>query len=303
MNSSQPPIAHPFRRGLRAAALLAAAALFAAPGAAEAGGPARSLSVAWSARAEAGPPTPEARAQRSALELLPGWTTEGGARIAGLTIRLDPGWKTYWRVPGDAGIPPDFDWSGSENVASVAVLWPRPVAFDLFGMTTLGYKHEVTLPLQATPVDPARPMVLRLSLAYGVCADICMPEMAEVALHLAPGEEGGRAPIERALATLPEAAAVSGASLADCRLQGEGDDRRLEASLRLPSPPRGPLHAIVEAPAPMWFEPGELSPDGSALRLSARLDPASGAAWLDRSALRVTVLGADRAVTFEGCGG
>jgi len=291
------------RRGLAALVLAAvAAALPASPGA-QAGGPQRSLAIAWSGQERAGPVGETARAQRSALQLLPGWATGDGGRMAGLTIRLDDGWKTYWRVPGDAGIPPEFDWSGSENVASVEVLWPRPVAFDLFGMTTLGYKHEVTLPLKATPVDPSRPMALRLSLAYGVCADICMPEMAEVALPLAGAPNRGLAPIEAALARLPATAAAAGARLEGCRLAGAQDERRLEAELRLPEPPRGPLLAVVEGPEPLWFEPGRLTQgEDGAMRLTARLDPASGAAWLDRTALRVTVLGADGAVAFEGCG-
>ncbi|SFI74082.1 protein-disulfide reductase DsbD domain-containing protein [Albimonas pacifica] len=297
----------PLRRGLAALALAGLALALPSAQGAQAGGPARSLAIAWSAQEGAGPVGETARAQRSDLRLLAGWETEDGGRMAGLTIRLDDGWKTYWRVPGDAGIPPEFDWSGSENVASVEVLWPRPVAFDLFGMTTLGYKQEVTLPLKAVPVDPAKPMVLRLSLAYGVCADICMPEMAEVALPLGGAPNRGLAPIEAALAALPESPASTGARLAGCRLTGEGDARRLEASLRLPSPPRGPLLAVVEGPEPLWFEPAALTaaPDlgRDAMRLSARLDPASGAAWLDRTALRVTVLGADRAVAFEGCEG
>ncbi|WP_339951353.1 protein-disulfide reductase DsbD domain-containing protein [uncultured Albimonas sp.] len=301
MSLSHRPAFRPRRRGPVALAVLAG--LLALP--AQAGGPSRSLAIAWSSQAASGPVTETARAQRSSLRLLPGWQTAGGGRIAGLTIEIDDGWKTYWRVPGDAGIPPEFDWSGSENVASVEVLWPRPVAFDLFGMTTLGYKREVTLPLKVTPVDPSRPATLRLSLAYGVCEDICMPEMAEVSLPLVPQAEGGRARIEQAMAALPESPQASGARLSDCVLTGEGEARRLEARLSLPAPPDGPLHTIVEAAGPMWFEPAELSPATGDLpmRLTARLDPASGEGWLDRGGLRVTVLGADRAVAFEGCEG
>lgn len=309
------PTPSPFRRSAparRPAARIAApaAALAAALGAAlttAAAGPAlaqsttRELSAAWRVSAEAGPPRAQAEGQRSSLALLEGWRTPDGGRMAGLTITLAPGWKTYWRVPGDAGIPPDFDWSGSENLERVEVRWPRPVAFDLFGMTTLGYKHAVTLPLAVTPRDPSRPVMLRLRFAYGVCSDICMPEMADLALLVPPTAAGPRARIEAALRDLPQTAAQAGARLTGCRIEGEGEARRLVAAVALPRPPAGPVHAIVEAPEPLWFEPGMAEPAPGGLAVSARLDPASGPGWLDRGAVRVTLLGADGAVVLQGC--
>jgi DsbC/DsbD-like thiol-disulfide interchange protein len=114
--------------------------------------------------------------------LLTGWAEDEGARIAGLSIELAPGWKTYWRQPGDAGVPPRFDWSGSDNVAEVTVIWPRPHAFDSFGYRTIGYKDAVTLPLRVVAVDPSMPVTLRLSFDYGVCSDICVPARDELSL-------------------------------------------------------------------------------------------------------------------------
>ncbi|MCX8508161.1 MAG: protein-disulfide reductase DsbD family protein, partial [Rhodobacteraceae bacterium] len=49
-------------------------------------------------------------------EILPGWRTESGSQMAALRLTMAPGWKTYWRAPGDAGIPPRFDWTGSANL-------------------------------------------------------------------------------------------------------------------------------------------------------------------------------------------
>ena len=54
-----------------------------------------------------------------AAEILPGWTSASGTRIAALHLTLTPGWHTYWRIPGEAGIAPRFDWGRSQNVASV----------------------------------------------------------------------------------------------------------------------------------------------------------------------------------------
>jgi suppressor for copper-sensitivity B len=107
--------------------------------------------------------------------------------LLGLHIRLDEGWKTYWRSPGDAGVPPEFDWSGSDNVESVEILWPRAVPFDSFGFRTWGYISEVVLPLRVTVQDPARPLRMSLKVFYGVCKDICIPLDERFSLAVPPG--------------------------------------------------------------------------------------------------------------------
>src|SRR6266542_1702588 len=81
---------------------------------------------------------------------------------AGIEIRLDPGWKTYWRYPGDSGVPPRFGFTRSENVASVSVLWPAPQSFSDGSGRSIGYKDDVIFPLRIVPRDPAKPVVLRL---------------------------------------------------------------------------------------------------------------------------------------------
>ncbi|MEP1030151.1 MAG: protein-disulfide reductase DsbD domain-containing protein, partial [Alphaproteobacteria bacterium] len=61
----------------------------------------------------------------------------------GLEFHMQPGWKIYWRSPGDAGIPPRPNWDGSDNLASAKILWPAPERFSVLGLETLGYKKEV----------------------------------------------------------------------------------------------------------------------------------------------------------------
>ncbi|TKA98239.1 hypothetical protein FAZ78_02045, partial [Cereibacter changlensis] len=107
--------------------------------------------------------------------VLPGWRSDSGTHIAALRLTLAPGWKTYWRSPGDAGIPPLFDWAGSENVRSVRFHWPRPHVFDLNGMQSIGYKGELVLPLEVTAIDASQPIRLRANVELGVCRDICVP--------------------------------------------------------------------------------------------------------------------------------
>ena len=72
---------------------------------------------------------------------------------AGVEIKLQPGWKTYWRYPGDSGVPPVFDFAASDNVKSATVLWPAPVRFADGGGNSIGYKGDVIFPLRIVPRD------------------------------------------------------------------------------------------------------------------------------------------------------
>ncbi|MFZ1467406.1 MAG: protein-disulfide reductase DsbD domain-containing protein, partial [Paracoccaceae bacterium] len=108
-------------------------------------------------------------------DLRPGWQTKTGAHMAAVTLDLAPGWKTYWRSPGDAGIPPQFDWSASENLKSVRIHWPAPIVFHTNGYATIGYKGGVVLPVEVEAKDPSRPVTLRAEVQLGICRDICLP--------------------------------------------------------------------------------------------------------------------------------
>src|ERR1700723_2568414 len=104
---------------------------------------------------------------------------------AGVEIKLDPGWKTYWRDPGDSGMPPTLDFSGSDNVKSVTVLWPAPGRFpDGPGGNSIGYLDHVVLPLRVTPIDAAKPSALRLKLGYEICGNMCIPVESNLKLPL-----------------------------------------------------------------------------------------------------------------------
>lgn len=106
---------------------------------------------------------------------------------AGLHVVLPDGWKTYWRSPGDAGLPPSLDWTGSENLKDVRFDWPAPHRFTLFGLETFGYAEEVVFPLTLTPETPAQPMRLRARADLLVCSDICVPAAMTLALDLPAG--------------------------------------------------------------------------------------------------------------------
>ena len=105
----------------------------------------------------------------------------------GVEIKLKPGWKTYWRTPGDSGVPPQFLWKGSQNVKSTKVLWPAPHWFkDDYGVS-IGYKDRVVFPVEITPVDRSKPVNLNLSFNYAACKEVCVPVRAKLTLKIAPG--------------------------------------------------------------------------------------------------------------------
>jgi len=121
-------------------------------------------------------------ADSSRIRIVRGATRPTGVIEAGIQIQLDPGWKTYWRYPGDAGVPPQFDWSASNNVAAIDVLWPVPEHFrDDYG-DNIGYHDEVVFPLVITPEVDGRPVNLDMTVYFAVCKDICIPARADLAL-------------------------------------------------------------------------------------------------------------------------
>jgi DsbC/DsbD-like thiol-disulfide interchange protein len=148
------------------------------------------MSCAWPTRREvllAGlaaatfAPAADASEQRYTLRLIAG-APRGAPLRAGIDIELAPGWKTYWRMPGEAGVPPQFDWSGSQNAKSVEVLWPSPTRFSDAGGETVGYKDRVVFPLRIPAEHPSEAVLLRLSMFFGVCKEVCIPVDAHAEL-------------------------------------------------------------------------------------------------------------------------
>src|SRR3974390_1943330 len=121
---------------------------------------------------------------RAGMRLIAGARQTDAAARAGIERALAPGWKTYWRYPGDSGVPPRFDFAGSQNVKSVTVAWPAPHRFSDESGVTIGYKDGVIFPLRIVPQDAAKPMLLRLTLDYAVCEKLCVPAQSSAELAL-----------------------------------------------------------------------------------------------------------------------
>ncbi len=139
--------------------------------------------------------------------LLAGPREEGIA--GGIEILLEPGWYTYWRNPGEAGVPPTFDFSGSDNVQSVEVLYPAPSRYDDGTSVSLVYHDEVVFPLIIRPIDPNEPVILHADAAFGVCSKVCIPTRASAVATLpreAPYDALTEARLKRFEARVPRAA-------------------------------------------------------------------------------------------------
>ena len=265
---------------------IALAVLFAAPCLAAAPASA-GLESAWSA------PT------GTAVRLLAG-AREGDNLTGGVEIRLSPGWKTYWRYPGDSGVPPRFDWSGSTNLADIEILWPVPIRFDDGdGNYSIGYKHDVVIPFKVTPKDASKPVDLKLALDFAVCEKICQPANAALDLSV---PAGGAAPSSASLVTaqdsVPRMVALDAAGPLTIESAHLADNQiRIEA--RVENPAKADL--FVEGPNEDWALPLPTRETGADGRTTFVLpvDGVPKGADIATTKLRFTLTDGTRAVEVE----
>ena len=180
---------------------------------------------------------------------------------AGVEVQLDPGWKTYWRDPGDSGTPPTFDFAESTNVKSVSTEWPAPMRFDDgAGGHSIGYRDHVIWPLRVTPKDASKPVSLHVKIHYAVCGNLCVPAEADLGLSLygkRGAEDGALAAAE---ARVPRRAALAPASAGDGPLavrsvHRELDEGRQRVIVEVGAPAGAAVELFAEGPTPDWALP------------------------------------------------
>ena len=233
--------------------------------------------------------------------LLPGWRLNNGHYMAALRLDLAPEWKTYWRAPGDAGIPPQFDWTGSVNLGSVVYHWPSPLVITTNGLRSIAYHDQLILPVEITPADGNAPVSLGLQLQLGVCKDICLPVMLDLSAPL----DGASEPdplIEAALRMGPISGDAAGLEQITCDLSPIADGMHLQAHLTLPTFGT-PETVVFETNDPtVWVATATAQRKGGTLMAETDLVPPKGAPFaLDRAAVTVTVIGQGRSVEIKGC--
>lgn len=235
-------------------------------------------------------------------EVLQGWDLPDGRRLAAVRLTLDPGWKTYWRAPGDAGIPPQFDWSRARNLSQVAISWPTPTVFDTNGMQSIGYTDTVVIPVYLTPAHPEKPIRLRTKMSLGVCADVCMPHEIKIDTWLDSPDLTPTPAIVAALADAPYAQDEAGVRAATCRLRPTADGMELTAQVTLPHTGGREVAVIETSTEGLWISEARTSRKGDTVTAVSELIHADGGSFaIDRSGVRITIIGGNYAVDVKGC--
>jgi len=275
-------------RGARSAALFALVALLAA------------LTSFSPMEARAQDASPWQKGTHAAVRLLAG-SRSGPVLLGVVAVQLDPGWKTYWRTPGDSGVPPRFDFSKSDNVEAVTVLWPAPTKFDDGGGGfSLGYHDQVVLPLRIVPKVNDKPVTLRANINYAVCEKICIPVEASTELTFASVASTEDSVLFAALDTVPKPASVGDPNPLTIRdVKREGKSTVLIDVL---SPDARTVNLFVEGPTPDWALPVpklvEHGPPGIK-RFSFELDGVPPGVNPEGAALKLTLVGGDRSYEFN----
>lgn len=235
-------------------------------------------------------------------QLLPGWRAADGRHMAALEINLAPGWKTYWRAPGDAGIPPQFDWRGSSNVSQVSVIWPTPDVMNQGGMQVIGYGGKLIVPLQVHPKSRARNVNLTAEINIGVCKDVCLPVSVKVDQVLSRTQTKPDAKIAGALANQPYSEKEARVGQVTCAITPIEDGLRLTAEVEMPTAGGREVAVIETGNAEVWVSQAKTQRQGARLTAVSELYHVEGRSFaLDRSDVRITVLGSSHAVDIKGC--
>ncbi|MBT8413077.1 MAG: hypothetical protein KJO30_02005, partial [Boseongicola sp.] len=236
------------------------------------------------------------------VEVLPGWRGDDGIHRAAFSIKLAPGWKTYWRTPGDAGIPPIFDWSTSENLSGVGVSFPVPLVFYENGMRSIGYDDGMILPIALRAGDTDGDIALSGRMTLGVCLDICVP----VELNfdaLLPGTITTPTPIvARAMQDRPMTPTEAGVGAVSCDIEPIADGMRITAIMDVPRMGDKDVAVIELANREIWVSEATMTRRGNTLVASADMVPPDAQPFLlSRQDVRITVIGGGQAVDIQGC--
>lgn len=241
--------------------------------------------------------------QQSSVRLISGAPARDGSTEvlrAGIEIRLQPGWKTYWRYPGDSGVPPRFDFAESDNVARVSVLWPAPQRFDDgAGGQSIGYKGHVILPVRVVPRDPAKPVTLRMSLDYAICDKLCVPAEAKAVLAPARARTSFDAVLGQAEARVPKQASLGDPGPLAIQSMRRDPQKPGRVLVDVAAAPGTSVDLLAEGPTAEWALPLPERVDGAAAghqRFAFELDGLPAGAKPDGAVLKLTATGGAEAV-------
>ena len=245
--------------------------------------------------------SPWQRDGHSAVRLLAG-SRSGAVLLGGIAFQLQSGWKTYWRTPGDSGVPPRFDFSKSDNVEAVTVMWPAPLKFDDgAGGHSIGYHDQIVLPLRIVPKTAGKPVTLRAEINYAVCEKLCIPVEANAELAFNSVASTEDANLFAALDTVPKPANIGDPNPLTIRDVKRDGAKYVVVDVVAPADARN-VNLYVEGPTLEWSlpipAPVEHSPPG-VKRFSFELDGLPPGAKPDGAALKFTLVGPEKSYEFN----
>ncbi len=234
------------------------------------------------------------------VTVLPGWRDADGTHVAALRIDLAEGWKTYWRAPGDSGIPPSFSFSGAD-ISAVQPHFPVPEVYEDFGIRSIGYENSVVFPLRLTLPEDGSTVSMAGQIEIGVCDEICIPVTLDFSALL-PADGLSDPAIVAALRDRPMTRTEAQVSAVTCMIEPISDGLQLTAQITM-APKTAEEIVVIEAGDPqVWVSEPSVTRVGDTLQAVVDLVHLSGQPFaLDRSAVRITVLGDGQAVDIHGC--
>ena len=179
-----------------------------------------------------------------------------------LEIVLKPGWKTYWRDPGDSGVPPQLDVTASTNLTGAEMAFPAPQHHDDGYGQWAGYDHSVSLPVAFILGDPGQKAMIDADIFLGMCETICIPVQTRLALDPAvdPDNSDDAKAVAAALAALPAKATTDFGVTAL-----PGDHETLVVEAHLPGDPAAADFFVAGADDYMFGAPQRRDRDGKVI--------------------------------------
>ncbi len=235
------------------------------------------------------------------VDVLPGWRTASGDHIAALRITLAPGWITYWRAPGDAGIPPQFSFAGTDSIKSITPHWPAPEVFNADGIRSIGYYDSVVFPITVDTNGDIGDIAIQGEMLIGVCEEICIPVTLDFAAIL-PASGVRDSVISDALAQQPLSQSEANIGDVACIIDPISDGLRVKMMIDVAQAGSSEF-VVIEASDPrVWVSQADVARDGAILSATVDMVHPSGLPFaFDRSDVRITVFGEDQTIDIMGC--
>ncbi len=236
------------------------------------------------------------------VSLLPGYRLDGDRHMAAIRIRLAPGWKTYWRAPGEGGVPTVLRLTEAHGVDGMAIHWPRPSVFFTNGLRSIGYEGDVILPLEFA-LSTSGEAAVSGHLNLGVCLDVCMPISVDLA-GILPDQSARDGAIAAALSDRPLSAAEAGAGAITCAVEPISDGLRVTVRAEVPDAGNDETLVVEHRDPMIWVSEAMTERQGNWITAVADVVPADhGPFAMNRSDLRITLIGSRMAVELADCTG